>query len=98
MKKIQKSKEDIIDIMTGDIDMIKEVRYYTHLDPSKVLMPQVEYDEENECAIVRINTSQLMTLENGELMCEIDLKTDDASFNDAEYNTTITEGLAIWLL
>ena len=94
MKRISRN-EDLIDVLTGEIDLIKSVVYFTHMDPETTIIPVLSYEDGN--VIARIPSSSLSLLKEGELCCQIELMSEDGEFPDMEYNTLQTEGLNIWL-
>lgn len=123
MKRIDKTQQDLVDVISGEIGYVQSVNYYTHLRPeTKIEPPRAVYNstlfDENgnilpwastgkesaarEDATIKhievfLSSELLSTLENGELCCEIKLKTDATEYPDGEYNTIMKEGLDIWL-
>lgn len=94
MRKITKN-EDFIDVLSGEISLIKSVKYYTHLDPDNKITPILT--TEDLAVTARIPSSQLANLKSGQLCCEIELQSIDEAFDDGTYDTIINDSLEVWL-
>ena len=87
--------EDIIDILTGDIDMIKSVYYWSSADSSVEIEPII--DIEGNTMTCRIPSSELSKLATGQLMFTAVLSQEDSAFPDGEFDTIQNTGLNVWL-
>lgn len=87
--------EDIIDIITGDIDLISSVYYYSSADESVEIEPIISM-EENQI-VCKLPSDELAKLQTGQLCCSVVLASEDSDFPDGEDTQIQNLGLPIWL-
>ena len=94
MIKINKG-EDIVDILTGDISLVKEIYYYSTSDESNEILPIISM-EENQI-VCKLPSEELAKLQTGQLCCSVVLTSEDSDFPDEEDTQIQNLGLPIWL-
>ena len=89
-------KQDIEDILTGNIDEVKSVVYYTHLMAAEDgIHPQMR--KEGDSIICKLYSEQIEKLVSGQLICLVELSKKDEDYHDKEYNSTYKKYLNIWI-
>ena len=87
--------EDIIDIITGDIDLISSVYYYSSADVSVEIEPIISI--EGNQIVCKLPSEELAKLQTGQLCCSVVLASEDSDFPDGEDTQIQNLGLPIWL-
>lgn len=96
MKKISR-QSDITDVISGDIDYVVLIEYYSHTNENITIIPQITKDDVEHELICRLSSAELSKLPEGQLCCKMYLAGEDSGYSDEEYNYENTEGLPIWL-
>ena len=89
-------RQDIEDVITGNIDAIKSVVYYTHLmAPEDGIHPLIK--REGDVLRCKLFSNQISELITGNLICQIETAEHDEEYPDREYNETKKINLNIWI-
>ena len=89
-------RQDIEDVITGNIDAVKSVVYYTHLmAPEDGIHPLIK--REGEVLRCKLFSNQISELITGNLICQIETAEQDEEYPDREYNETKKINLNIWI-
>ena len=89
-------RQDIEDVITGNIDAIKSVVYYTHLmAPEDGIHPLIK--REGDVLRCKLFSNQISELITGNLICQIETAEQDEEYPDREYNETKKINLNIWI-
>ena len=89
-------RQDIEDVITGNIDAIKSVVYYTHLmAPEDGIHPVIQ--REGDVLRCKLFSNQISELITGNLICQIETAEHDEEYPDREYNETKKINLNIWI-
>ena len=88
--------QDIEDVITGNIDAVKSVVYYTHLmAPEDGIHPLIK--REGDVLRCKLFSNQISELITGNLICQIETAEHDEEYPDREYNETKKKNLNIWI-
>ena len=89
-------RQDIEDVITGNIDAVKSVVYYTHLmAPEDGIHPLIK--REGDVLRCKLFSNQIAELISGNLICQIETAEQDEEYPDREYNETKKINLNIWI-
>ena len=89
-------RQDIEDVITGNIDAVKSVVYYTHLmAPEDGIHPLIK--REGDVLKCKLFSNQISELITGNLICQIETAEQDEEYPDREYNETKKINLNIWI-
>ena len=89
-------RQDIEDVITGNIDAVKSVVYYTHLmAPEDGIHPLIK--REGDVLRCKLFSNQISELITGNLICQIETAEHDEEYPDREYNETKKINLNIWI-
>ena len=89
-------RQDIEDVITGNIDAVKSVVYYTHLmAPEDGIHPLIK--REGDVLRCKLFSNQISELITGNLICQIETAEQDEEYPDREYNETKKINLNIWI-
>ena len=89
-------RQDIEDVITGNIDAVKSVVYYTHLmAPEDGIHPLIK--REGDVLRCKLFSNQISELITGNLICQIETAEQDEEYPDREYNETKKINLKIWI-
>lgn len=89
-------KQDIEDILTGNIDAVKSVVYYTHLMAAEDgIHPLIK--REGDVLKCKLFSNQLEELTTGNLICQVEIVEHDEEYPDREYNEIKKQNLDIWI-
>ena len=89
-------RQDIEDVITGNIDAVKSVVYYTHLmAPEDGIHPLITRD--GDVLRCKLFSNQISELITGNLICQIETAEQDEEYPDGEYNETKKKNLNIWI-
>ena len=89
-------RQDIEDVLTGNIDAVKSVVYYTHLmAPEDGIHPLIK--REGDVLKCKLFSNQISELISGNLICQVEIVEHDDEYPDREYNETKKINLNIWI-
>ena len=89
-------RQDIEDVITGNIDAVKSVIYYTHLmAPEDGIHPLIK--REGDVLRCKLFSNQIAELISGNLICQIEIAKIDEEYPDREYNEIKKQNLDIWI-
>ena len=89
-------RQDIEDVITGNIDAVKSVVYYTHLmAPEDGIHPLIK--REGDVLRCKLFSNQISELITGNLICQIETAEHDEEYPDREYNEIKKINLNIWI-
>ena len=89
-------RQDIEDVLTGNIDAVKSVVYYTHLmAPEDGIHPLIK--REGDVLKCKLFSNQISELISGNLICQVEIAKIDEEYPDGEYNETKKKNLNIWI-
>lgn len=89
-------RQDIEDVITGNIDSIKSVVYYTHLmAPEDGIHPVIQ--REGDVLRCKLFSNQIAELISGNLICQIEIAKIDEEYPDREFNEIKKQNLDIWI-
>ena len=89
-------RQDIEDVITGNIDDIKSVVYYTHLmAPEDGIHPLIQ--REGDVLRCKLFSDQISELITGNLICQVEIAKIDDEYPDGEFNETKKKNLNIWI-
>ena len=87
--------EDLVDVLQGDIELIKEIYYYSSADASVEIEPITEVEDDK--LVCKLPSTELEKLQTGQSYFTAVLASEDSDFPDGEDTQIINEGLNIWL-
>ena len=89
-------RQDIEDVLTGNIDAVKSVVYYTHLmAPEDGIHPLIK--REGDVLKCKLFSNQISELISGNLICQVEIVEHDDEYPDREYNEIKKQNLDIWI-
>ena len=89
-------RQDIEDVITGNVDAVKSVIYYTHLmAPEDGIHPLIK--REGDVLRCKLFSNQISELISGNLICQIEIAKIDEEYPDREYNEIKKQNLDIWI-
>ena len=89
-------RQDIEDVITGNIDAVKSVIYYTHLmAPEDGIHPLIK--REGDVLRCKLFSNQIEELISGNLICQVEIVEHDDEYPDREYNEINKQNLDIWI-
>ena len=89
-------RQDIEDVITGNIDAVKSVVYYTHLmAPEDGIHPLIK--REGDVLRCKLFSDQISELITGNLICQVEIAKIDDEYPDREFNETKKKNLNIGL-
>ena len=89
-------RQDIEDVITGNIDDIKSVVYYTHLmAPEDGIHPVIK--REGDVLKCKLFSNQISELISGNLICQVEIAKIDEEYPDREFNEIKKTNLNIWI-
>ena len=89
-------RQDIEDVITGNIDDIKSVVYYTHLmAPEDGIHPVIQ--REGDVLRCKLFSNQISELISGNLICQVEIAKIDEEYPDREFNEIKKTNLNIWI-
>ena len=89
-------RQDIEDVITGNIDAVKSVVYYTHLmAPEDGIHPLIK--REGDVLRCKLFSNQISELISGNLIYQIETAKIDEEYPDREYNEIKKQNLDIWI-
>ena len=89
-------RQDIEDVITGNIDAVKSVVYYTHLmAPEDGIHPLIK--REGDVLRCKLFSNQISELISGNLICQVEIVEHDDEYPDREYNEIKKQNLDIWI-
>lgn len=89
-------RQDIEDVLTGNIDAVKSVVYYTHLmAPEDGIHPLIK--REGDVLKCKLFSNQIAELISGNLICQVEIVEHDDEYPDREYNEIKKQNLDIWI-
>ena len=89
-------RQDIEDVITGNIDAIKSVVYYTHLmAPEDGIHPLIK--KEGDVLKCKLFSNQIAELISGNLICQVEIAKIDEEYPDKEFNEIKKTNLNIWI-
>ena len=89
-------RQDIEDVLTGNIDAVKSVVYYTHLmSPEDGIHPLIK--REGDVLKCKLFSNQISELISGNLICQVEIVEQDEEYPDREYNEIKKQNLDIWI-
>ena len=89
-------RQDIEDVITGNVDAVKSVIYYTHLmAPEDGIHPLIK--REGDVLRCKLFSNQIAELISGNLICQIEIAKIDEEYPDREYNEIKKQNLDIWI-
>ena len=89
-------RQDIEDVITGNVDAVKSVVYYTHLmAPEDGIHPLIK--REGDVLRCKLFSNQISELITGNLICQVEIAKIDEEYPDGEYNETKKKNLNIWI-
>ena len=89
-------RQDIEDVLTGNIDAVKSVVYYTHLmAPEDGIHPLIK--REGDVLKCKLFSNQISELISGNLICQVEIVEHDDEYPDKEYNEIKKQNLDIWI-
>ena len=89
-------RQDIEDVITGNIDDIKSVVYYTHLmAPEDGIHPVITRD--GDVLRCKLFSNQISELITGNLICQVEIAKIDDEYPDGEFNEIKKTNLNIWI-
>ena len=89
-------RQDIEDVITGNIDAVKSVIYYTHLmAPEDGIHPLIK--REGDVLRCKLFSNQISELISGNLICQVEIAKIDEEYPDREYNEIKKQNLDIWI-
>ena len=89
-------RQDIEDVITGNVDAVKSVIYYTHLmAPEDGIHPLIK--REGDVLRCKLFSNQISELITGNLICQVEIAKIDEEYPDREYNEIKKQNLDIWI-
>ena len=89
-------RQDIEDVITGNVDAVKSVVYYTHLmAPEDGIHPLIK--REGDVLRCKLFSNQISELITGNLICQVEIAKIDEEYPDREYNEIKKQNLDIWI-
>ena len=89
-------RQDIEDVITGNIDAVKSVVYYTHLmAPEDGIHPLIK--REGDVLRCKLFSNQIAELISGNLICQVEIAKIDEEYPDREFNEIKKTNLNIWV-
>ena len=89
-------RQDIEDVITGNIDAVKSVVYYTHLmAPEDGIHPLIK--REGDVLRCKLFSNQIAELISGNLICQVEIAKIDDEYPDREFNEIKKQNLDIWI-
>ena len=89
-------RQDIEDVITGNIDAVKSVVYYTHLMAAEDgIHPLIK--REGDVLICKLFSDQISELITGNLICQVEIAKIDEEYPDREFNEIKKKNLNIWI-
>ena len=89
-------RQDIEDVITGNVDAVKSVIYYTHLmAPEDGIHPLIK--REGDVLRCKLFSNQIAELISGNLICQVEIAKIDEEYPDREFNEIKKQNLDIWI-
>ena len=89
-------RQDIEDVLTGNIDAVKSVVYYTHLMAAEDgIHPLIK--REGDVLRCKLFSDQISELITGNLICQVEIAKIDDEYPDREFNEIKKKNLNIWI-
>ena len=89
-------RQDIEDVITGNIDAVKSVVYYTHLMAAEDgIHPLIK--REGDVLRCKLFSNQIAELITGNLICQVEIAKIDEEYPDREFNEIKKTNLNIWI-